>query len=335
MQEAMTTARLIEPAASGVDTERVTVTVPRTEVEEALRAEEPPDLMLDLARPSDSDTAADWETTTLTVRLDEAELQRLLERTDGGDIALGFDRDELTALLEEDVEAHGLREKAAVLTVVAATAIGASAGVASATTGGPVGAAGGQAPAAVTGGADTSGPGGAVAAAGTQSPAATTGGAVPSSSEAVGGAAAAAGSESPAATTGGATPSSQETIGGAVAASGDESPAAATGGAGLSTEEAIGGAAAAAGDVSPAQAMGGAVSPSTEPFGAVAASGDRAPAEATGLIGDVPAPTATEADPGFSMPDTATAALAAAGAGLLIMGASFVAVRRRLGTRPA
>lgn len=328
MQEAMTTARLIEPAASGPDTERVSVTVPRVEVEEALRAEEPPDLMLDVARPSGAETT-DWETTTLTVRLDEAELQHLLEKTDGGDIALGFDRDELAALLEEDVEAHGLREKAAVLTVVAATAIGTGAGVASAMPADPGGGGGGSTPAVTAGG-----PGGAVAAAGQQSPAATTGGAVPSSSEAVGGAAAAAGTESPAVTMGGATPSSQETIGGAVAAAGDESPAAAMGGAGLS-QETIGGAAAAAGDVSPAQATGGAVSPSTEPFGAVAASGGASPAEATGQIGDVPVPTATGADSGFTMPDTAMTALAAAGAALLITGASFVAVRRRVGTRPA
>jgi hypothetical protein len=330
MHEAMTTARLIEPAGSGLDTERVMVTVPRTEVEEALRAEEPPDLMLEVARPAESGGAADWDTTTLTVRLDEAELERLLEGTDGSDIALGFDRDELAALLDEDVEAHGLREKAAVLTVVATTALGVGAGVASATVGLPEG--GGGAQTALVGGA---GPGGAVAAAGTEAPATSTGGAVPSSPDVVGGAAAAAGTESPAMTIGGASPSSEETIGGAVAAAGDESPAVAMGGAKLTTEEAIGGAVAAAGDQSPAQAMGGAVSPSTEPFGAVAASGGSSPAEATGLVGEVPTPTATDTGGGLSMPDAATGALAAAGAALLITGAGFVAVRRRGGTQPA
>ena len=58
------------------------------------------------------------ETQRVALGWERQDLERLLEND--GDITLTFDEAELQQLLDEDVEAHGMRERLAVLTVVAA-----------------------------------------------------------------------------------------------------------------------------------------------------------------------------------------------------------------------
>jgi hypothetical protein len=130
MPETSSKARLVEPGAlepgSGI-----TTTLPRKEIEDALRADEPPELFLDVARGRNGG-AADVEAHTIRVEWDRRDLEELLRTTTDEDVALTFDRSELEQALEEaDVEGHGLREKAVVLTV-AASAAAAIAGHASA-----------------------------------------------------------------------------------------------------------------------------------------------------------------------------------------------------------
>jgi hypothetical protein len=59
------------------------------------------------------------------------DLERLLEAATGDDVVLTFDRNELAAMLA-DVEAHGLRTRAAVFAVAAVGALGSGASIASA-----------------------------------------------------------------------------------------------------------------------------------------------------------------------------------------------------------
>jgi hypothetical protein len=97
-------------------------TVSRTEVEDAVRGNEPVDLLLDVrveqeGRADTQQLAVAWET---------ADLERLLETTSGDEIQLAFDEEELRLLLDPDVEAHGLREKFAVVTAVAGLAAAAA-----------------------------------------------------------------------------------------------------------------------------------------------------------------------------------------------------------------
>jgi hypothetical protein len=94
--------------------------VPRGEVEKALRADGPVDLLLDVER-----VAADGEgreTQRIALGWEPEDLERLLATASGDEVSLTFDEDELRRLLDEDVEAHGMREKLAVLSVVAGIA---------------------------------------------------------------------------------------------------------------------------------------------------------------------------------------------------------------------
>ena len=296
-------ARLVEPA--DVQAHAVTATLPRSEVEEALRSGSS-ELVLDVTRVRDGDREeSELETRAVSVLWDERALESVLENTVGDEVVLAFDRAELNEALEHaDVEAHGLRERALVLTVAAATAAGGlSVGQAAAM------------PAQASGGGSAG-----VAAAQT-------------SVEQIGGPVAAAGEQSPAETTGGAvSASSVEQTGGPVAAAGDRSPAETTGGA--ISEPAVGPVAAAA-DRSPAETTGGAVS---EPaVGPVAAAADRSPAETTG--GAIPAGEAApvvpvrapaDSDTWLPTPDPAAAALAGGLAAISITAAGFVIRRRRV-----
>jgi hypothetical protein len=101
----------------------ISTTVSRVEVADALHNEEP-ELFLDLDRGD--------EHATIGITWSHDELEKLLERASGGeDIVFTFDRDELTSMFDE-VEAHGLREKALVFTVAVAGALGSSAAIANA-----------------------------------------------------------------------------------------------------------------------------------------------------------------------------------------------------------
>ena len=135
MEEIRTHARLVDPAASSAFTHGVSTLVPRAEIEEVLhRGEYPAPLFLDIAHAGGDRSGGEVTAhARLMVEWDEPTLQELLRTTSGdSDIRLSFDADELERTLEEsDVEAHGLKEKMAVLAVAAAAA-GAGAGAAAA-----------------------------------------------------------------------------------------------------------------------------------------------------------------------------------------------------------
>ena len=100
----------------------VTTIVSRVEIAEALRAGSP-ELFLDLEQGGDRNTVG--------IRWTHDELEQLLGRAGGDDILFAFDRDQLQ-LAFDDVEAHGLRERALVFTVAVAGALGSSAAIANA-----------------------------------------------------------------------------------------------------------------------------------------------------------------------------------------------------------
>jgi len=184
MHEARSTVRLAEGVPFDVSTRGVTATLRRSEIEQAARSEdESVELLLDVRRGE----GADVEAHSLAVEWSRPDLDRLLrEAGNADDVTIAFDRDEMGAAIdaETDVEAHGLREKALVLTVVAASALS-TAGAAQAMPAPPGGSAG--TPVASV-----------VAATPAQSPATTIGGAA--------GASTVASDVSPATTIGGAGP---------------------------------------------------------------------------------------------------------------------------------
>jgi hypothetical protein len=124
MSELKTRAQVID--ASQIETwpSRIPATLRRDELQEALRIEEIPELVLDVARRDNGDVEAH----TLRVALTEDQLKELLTDADGEEITLFFDSGELNAALGEDaVEAHGVREKSAAVLTVAAMAAGVAA----------------------------------------------------------------------------------------------------------------------------------------------------------------------------------------------------------------
>ena len=121
MDERHGTIRLADPGES--EARGLVTTVPRAEVEQALQSDEPVDLLLDIERAVEGEGR---ETQRVALGWERQDLERLLEND--GDITLTFDEAELQQLLDEDVEAHGMRERLAVLTVVAAGIAAAGAG---------------------------------------------------------------------------------------------------------------------------------------------------------------------------------------------------------------
>jgi hypothetical protein len=294
MQEVSTRARLVDRAQFKGEKLGVSTTLPRAEIEEALQSKDMPDLLLDVSRGNGG--GPDVEAHIVRVALQRDDLERLLERTEGDDVVLEFDRDELGQALEPDVEGHGLREKALVLTVAAATAAGVTASVA------------GAMPARDVGGSSTP------------------------SAEHFGAVAASAG-EAPATVIGGAVTPSDEPFG-AVAASAGEAPATVIGGAVAPADEF--GAVAASGDEAPAAVIGGAVAPAEAPFGAVAASGDEAPAAVIGGAVPASQPDAVPAvDTGSPLSAGEAAGIGAGLAALVITAAGFAVRGRRQPERPA
>lgn len=112
-------ATLVDPTSVP---DGLTTTVARDDVEEALRLDEPPGLVLDVARGD--------EQRDLTVSWTKDDLERLLQASSGERIQLTFDRAAIEQAFGDDVEAHGLREKAAIF-AVAVTAVAGFAGAAS------------------------------------------------------------------------------------------------------------------------------------------------------------------------------------------------------------
>lgn len=118
MDERSGSIRLVESRPD--EARGLVATVPRGEIEEALRSDAGPvDLLLDVER-----VAADGEgreTQRIALAWESDDLERLLT-TSGDQVSLTFDEEEIRRLLDEDVEAHGMREKLAVLSVVAGIA---------------------------------------------------------------------------------------------------------------------------------------------------------------------------------------------------------------------
>src|SRR6266536_3209938 len=119
MDERSGTVRLVEPAQDS-EAHGLAATVSRTDVEQAMRSEGSVDLLLDVERvTSDGDGR---ETQRIALGWEPQDLEQLLKTTDGDEISLTFDKGELERLLDEDVEAHGMRGTLAVLTVAAGMA---------------------------------------------------------------------------------------------------------------------------------------------------------------------------------------------------------------------
>ena len=100
----------------------LSTTISRTSVEEALRLEEPPELVLDVTGPTgERSIAVSWK---------RDDLERLLREATGDSIHLTFDRAALEQAfaVDDDVEAHGLKHKAAILAVAVAAAAGVAGG---------------------------------------------------------------------------------------------------------------------------------------------------------------------------------------------------------------
>ena len=94
--------------------ESVTATIPRADFEAALGFEEPAELFLEV-RGLEGD--AKGESRDVSVTWSREELEQLLAETTGPAITLAFDQNELQSmLLEPEVDAHGFREKALILT---------------------------------------------------------------------------------------------------------------------------------------------------------------------------------------------------------------------------
>jgi hypothetical protein len=130
MQQIETRARLVGLEGDRLAARGPIAVLPRAEIEDAIAGGEyPARLMLDIAR-GDSEGGDDVVAEArVAVEWDRTELEELLRASSDDDVTLlSFDADELERLLaESDVDAHGLRERAAVLGIVVATA-GATAG---------------------------------------------------------------------------------------------------------------------------------------------------------------------------------------------------------------
>jgi hypothetical protein len=122
MEEVNARAMLVDSAPGGT-APGLAATISRDEIEEAISAEDgPADLLLDVTRFSKRNGGEAVESRTVAVTWERGDLERLLRQAEGDAVTLAIDRDSLEQTLEADVEAHGLRERALVLTVAAATA---------------------------------------------------------------------------------------------------------------------------------------------------------------------------------------------------------------------
>jgi hypothetical protein len=107
----------------------ITTTIPRSEIQGVLAAEEEPiELVLDVTRFSDGEAG---ETRNVSMKWERSDLEQLLGDAQGDHVTLTFDREALARAIADDVEAHGFREVALAI-AVAATAAGGAAAAASA-----------------------------------------------------------------------------------------------------------------------------------------------------------------------------------------------------------
>jgi hypothetical protein len=125
MQEIPARAALVSAANVGAG---LTTSVSRGEVEEAMAEDGQLELILDVTRFSDGEPA---ETRSVAVAWERSDLRQLLSQTEGDRVTLTFDGETLGRAMVDDVEAHGVREKAVVLAVAATAVAGVTAGAAS------------------------------------------------------------------------------------------------------------------------------------------------------------------------------------------------------------
>jgi hypothetical protein len=130
MDEVAGKAKLVDAESLDAESRALTATIPRSHIESALADDEGADLRLEIARIQNGDR----DDRVVNVSWERADLEELLRNASGDPVTLAFDQAELERMLDDpDVEAQGLREKVAVLTVAAATA-GAFAGASQAMT---------------------------------------------------------------------------------------------------------------------------------------------------------------------------------------------------------
>jgi hypothetical protein len=120
VQELNARAALV-PATSVED--GLSTTVTRDQVAEALRADGPVELVLDVTRFEGSGEPA--ETQSVAVSWERPDLERLLSAGSGDTIQLTFDRQAIEDAMS-DVEGHGFRERVLVFAVAATVAAGAA-----------------------------------------------------------------------------------------------------------------------------------------------------------------------------------------------------------------
>lgn len=120
MQELTTSATLVEYGTFEGGSP-ITAVLARGELEAALNTDESTRLWFELGLGEGEDTAR------LTLDLAHADLEEMLRRSTGDEIALALDGDALADLFDDpDVEAHGLRGALAVTVAIAAIAAPAS-----------------------------------------------------------------------------------------------------------------------------------------------------------------------------------------------------------------
>ena len=317
MEVVASTPKLVDPAA--FDPEGgLTATLPRSDIETALQDDAGADLFLEIARIQNGER----DDRTVKVAWERGDLEELLQRASGDRITLTFSQDEVERMLEADFEAHGLREKALVLTVAVATAAG-MAGSAAAQVLNDGGSGGTSAPSALVTDASTSGVPGAVTSFSTD---ASTAGVAADASTADGWTNSVQSPVGEAVPTDGWTNSVQAPDAGVPAdgwTSSVKSPVPDPAGVNIVTDVSTSG--------QPGAVSGFATDAST--------SGQ--PGAVTGFITDTgseatrspSAPASTGS--GFTMPSAAVDAALAAGLAMLIIGAAFVGRTRRHGMQPA
>jgi hypothetical protein len=122
MEETSTSALLIgTPEMLASHPGAVTTTIPREEIEEALVSEPPAELVLEILRNVEG--KSEVERRTVKVAWERTDLESVLA-ADGPAFTFSFDPAELGAALDDaEVEGHGLREAAVVLSIAAAAAV--------------------------------------------------------------------------------------------------------------------------------------------------------------------------------------------------------------------
>ena len=130
MEQQATLSLALTDAPAVPDNRRLAIDLRRHDIETALRsADDGLELLLDLEAGEVNGGTTRHH--TLAIGCTREDLERMLENA-GDDVSVGFDADALArAIRDPDTEAHGLREKMAVLAVVLATT-GAAAGSAQA-----------------------------------------------------------------------------------------------------------------------------------------------------------------------------------------------------------